>query len=257
MEIAKAILLALVLASICALISILFPGSNAIRFLAVGAATGSLALIGLLLWERWHSIQNGRRLRHRPSWAPRRLEAPAGSVPKFAAPKAPLQLAMEPAVSGLWIRLRVTNHGPTDVRLRARITEIYGAAEGTLRVYRSVAWTVNKKEDRVLQPGTANAELIDVAETDGMGTYTVYPSPPKSEAGIFRFQTIGEAIAARLPLTKGSSDLYTNSLTVLVALIEQDYRNQLTAEIEVGFENDNDPATGNLRPRARVVKVMP
>ena len=157
-------------------------------------------------------------------------------------------LTLAPNVVGNRILLSVTNHSNAGA-FSAQVTGVDGSEE-QLPVPWALPWQDSKDEFRSIQTG--QTQVLVLAEGDGMGFPPGTSPPTPWQPAAFWFESSNRRFRARFANLRSTTDIYTRCLKIRVELRDAPGRVALSREVELGFENANDPMTGNLRVRANL-----
>ena len=157
-------------------------------------------------------------------------------------------LTLTPRIVGGRVLLSVTNHSESS-RFAAQVTAVAGSEEN-VAVPWSVPWQDSTDEFRTIQ--REQTQLLVLAEADGMGFPLGSPPPAEWQPGAFWFETSSRRFRARLSNLRSTDEIYTKCLSIRIEVRDAPGRIALIRELELGFDNANDPSTSNLRVRASI-----
>jgi catechol 2,3-dioxygenase-like lactoylglutathione lyase family enzyme len=157
-------------------------------------------------------------------------------------------VTLTPRIIGGRVLLSVTNHSESG-RFAAQVTGVAGSEEN-VAVPWSVPWQDSTDEFRTIQ--REQTQLLVLGEADGMGFPLGSPPPAEWQPGVFWFETSSRRFRARLSNLRSTDDIYINSLSIRIEVRDAPGRIALSRELQLGFENSNDPGTGNLQVRVSI-----
>lgn len=157
-------------------------------------------------------------------------------------------LTLTPQIIGGRVLLSVTNHSESG-RFAAQVTAVSGSEEN-VAVPWSVPWQDSTDEFRTIQ--REQTQLLVLAEGDGMGFPPGSPPPAQWEPGGFWFETSSRRVRARLANLRSTADIYSKCLNIRIEVRDAPGSIAVSRELELGFDNANDPSTRNLQVRASI-----
>lgn len=159
-----------------------------------------------------------------------------------------LCLRVDPAVEGVHVYLRVTNDGGTVERIAAEVLEVAGIDRDL-----ATPWPMRWRDgDESLELPPTDARLLIVADGDGLGNSREFRGTDPLEVGILWFRTRDESVRSRIALAAGSTDLFQPNVSLVVRFARLGGGAKHDVRVVIGFVNEVDPYTGNLRLRADV-----